>query len=334
MFTASTKIPKKDPKDITKVEQEVTQALFDLEAGSSELKTDLKDLHIVSAKEVSVEKGGKKAVVVFIPYKQRHAYHRIQQRLVRELEKKLGGRHVVFIIQRHVMHGKNGRTSSGAAIIASRTVAVVQKAMLDDLVYPSEIVGKRIRFRLDGSSQLKVFLDKKDKSNTDYKLDTFASVYKALTGKNTVFEYPASESFGKQLYEHGTVVSDIAKCRIEIDQCRYLTLAAANAVDAGDAKTAMKEISEAKIAVFMSVQNIIDRAMQVHGGEGLDHSHPLAYMFAMNRTLRYADGPDEVHIGQLGKIELKKAPEVHKLLAHQKSRNLELQKQHNVKAHL
>jgi len=145
---------------------------------------------------------------------------------------------------------------------------------------------------------------------------------------------PKRKTFGKQLYEHGTVVSDIAKCRIEIDQCRYLTLAAANAVDAGDAKTAMKEISEAKIAVFMSVQNIIDRAMQVHGGEGLDHSHPLAYMFAMNRTLRYADGPDEVHIGQLGKIELKKAPEVHKLLAHQKSRNLELQKQHNVKAHL
>jgi len=145
---------------------------------------------------------------------------------------------------------------------------------------------------------------------------------------------PKRKTFGKQMYEHGTVVADIAHARIAIDQCRWLVLSAANQVDAGDAKSALKEISEAKIAVFTAVQHVIDRAMQVHGGEGIDGALPLAYLWAMNRTLRYADGPDEVHIMQLGKSELKNSKAIHEKAARIRGLTEKSLKQYNVKLHL
>jgi small subunit ribosomal protein S7e len=65
--------------------------------------------------------------------------------------------------------------------------------LLEDLCYPTEIVGKRQRYRLDGSKLLKVYLDPKDKASTEYKLETFAGVYKKLTGKEVSFEYPSAD---------------------------------------------------------------------------------------------------------------------------------------------
>lgn len=66
----------------------------------------------------------------------------------------------------------------------------VHNAILDDLVYPAEIVGKRIRIRLDGSRLFKVHLDKNQQTNIEHKLDTFSAVYKKLTGKEVTFEFP------------------------------------------------------------------------------------------------------------------------------------------------
>jgi len=66
----------------------------------------------------------------------------------------------------------------------------VHDAYLSDLVYPAEIVGKRIRVRLDGSTLTKVHLDKQSQTNIEHKIDTFAGVYKRLTGKEVVFEFP------------------------------------------------------------------------------------------------------------------------------------------------
>lgn len=76
----------------------------------------------------------------------------------------------------------------------SRTLTAVHEAVLEDLVYPSEIVGKRVRYRLDGSRIMRVYLDPKERNSTEYKLETFAGVYKKLTGKEVTFEYPIQEA--------------------------------------------------------------------------------------------------------------------------------------------
>jgi small subunit ribosomal protein S7e len=165
-----------------------TKALFDLEATNSELKADLRDLYITGAKEVDVQGGSRKAIIVQVPYRLLKAFHKVQQRLVRELEKKFSGRDVVVVANRRILPP----VARGPSNLRprSRTLTAVHEAILGDLVYPTEIVGKRIRYRVDGSKVMKVFLDPKDRNSTEYKVDTFAGVYKKLTGKDVTFEYP------------------------------------------------------------------------------------------------------------------------------------------------
>lgn len=114
-------------------------------------------------------------------------------------------------------------------------------------------------------------------------------------------------TFGKALYEHGTIVADIAKSRMQIDQARLLVLSAANMIDKSDAKGAMRDIGMSKVVVPNAALDVLDRAMQAHGAEGISQDTPLAATWAGLRTLRYADGPDEVHIQQIGKQELRRA---------------------------
>lgn len=116
---------------------------------------------------------------------------------------------------------------------------------------------------------------------------------------------PARKTFGKELREHGTILANITKSRAQIEQGRLIVLAAAKQIDMHGAKTAMKEIGIAKVVVPQLCLDVIDRAMQVHGAEGISQDQPLAMMYAHARTLRYADGPDEVHTQQVAKIELR-----------------------------
>ena len=162
-----------------------TQAIADLEATNAELKADLKDLYINSATEVSV--AGGRGDRIHVPFALK-SYHKIQQRLVRELEKKFSGKDVVIIANRRIMPVPSNNMARSRP--RSRTLTAVHTALLEDLVYPTEIVGKRQRYRLDGSRLLKVYLDPKDRNTTEYKLDTFAGVYKKLTGKECSFQFP------------------------------------------------------------------------------------------------------------------------------------------------
>ena len=168
------------------LEQNVAQALFDLE-NSSELKQDLRKLYITAAKEVDVR--GKSAIVVFIPFRLQANFKKIQTRLVHELEKKFA-KDVVIVANRKILQkvGKNNRVAHQKRPY-SRTLTAVHDSILEDLVYPSEISGKRLRYRLDGSKQIKVYLDKKDQQVLGDKLETFHSVYRSLTGKDAVFTF-------------------------------------------------------------------------------------------------------------------------------------------------
>merc|ERR1712024_406305 len=170
-------------------EKTISQALLDLEM-NSDLKSHLRELHITAAKEVEVGQG-KKAIVIFMPVPRVKAFQKIQTRLVRELEKKFSGKHVVFIAQRRILPKPTRKANKlKQKRPVSRTLVAVHTAILDDLVYPAEIVGKRTRVRLDGSRLYKIHLDKNQQTNIEHKTDTFAAVYKKLTGKEVTFEFP------------------------------------------------------------------------------------------------------------------------------------------------
>jgi len=145
---------------------------------------------------------------------------------------------------------------------------------------------------------------------------------------------PSRQTFGKSLSQHGTILEWIARSRIEIDAGRLLVLNAADKIDRSDAKGALKEISMAKIYVPIMSCTVIDRAVQAHGAGGICQDFPLARMWAHQRTLRIADGPDEVHLNQLGRIESRKAKEIQEQMKKMEQRTLELMKEHNVKAML
>ncbi|CAH3128297.1 unnamed protein product [Porites lobata] len=114
-------------------------------------------------------------------------------------------------------------------------------------------------------------------------------------------------AFGKRLAEKGMVQEQIALSRIEIEQARLLVLKAAHTIDYHGNKAARTQIAMAKIAVPRMACNVIDRAIQVHGGKGVSQDTPLAYFYTGARSLRIADGPDEVHLEAVAKLELKEA---------------------------
>ncbi|MBX2799767.1 MAG: acyl-CoA dehydrogenase family protein [Myxococcales bacterium] len=113
-------------------------------------------------------------------------------------------------------------------------------------------------------------------------------------------------AFGKPLAEQGALRHALAQSRIEIDQARLLTLHAAHLIDTVGAKGARAEIAMIKVVAPSMACRVIDRAVQVHGAMGVSQDTPLAYAWAGNRTLRLADGPDEVHLETVAKLELRK----------------------------
>merc|ERR1711988_805644 len=180
------KIQKDNPDAL---EISVAQALGDLQMNLNEIRDDLAPLTIMSAREIDVTTN-KKAIII-VPFIQLAQFRKIQPKLVRELEKKFSGRHVVFVANRRILKkpAKNNQVKRQKRPF-SRTVTAVHTAILEDLTYPVEIVKKRTRVRSDTTKLLKVYLDPKEQQHVETNVDTFAAVYKRLTGKEIAFEFP------------------------------------------------------------------------------------------------------------------------------------------------
>ncbi|KAH9828928.1 40S ribosomal protein S7 [Teratosphaeria destructans] len=195
----------------SEIETNIATALYELESNIADMKAALRPLQFVSARERSwaleisfnalttrnlqIEVGhGRKAIVIFVPVPLLGGWHRSQQRLTRELEKKFSDRHVLIVASRRILprpkRSNRSRTTQTQKRPRSRTLTAVHDAILADLVYPVEIVGKRVRTREDGSKILKIVLDEKERGGVDYRLDTYSEVYKRLTGKGVNFEFP------------------------------------------------------------------------------------------------------------------------------------------------
>lgn len=192
MFNARKKIIKDKGVAPTELEEEIAKALFDIEVmpTSDTLKTDLRDIYISGAKELEV-KQNKTAVIVYFPYRVWKSVKKIQGRLIRELEKKFNRKSIVFVANRTILD-KNFRRKGLQVRPRSRTLTSVHEAIMEDIVGPTEILGKRTRISVDGSKLVKVFLDSKDKDKdtVESKLATYAAVYKKLTNKEAVFSFP------------------------------------------------------------------------------------------------------------------------------------------------
>ena len=113
-------------------------------------------------------------------------------------------------------------------------------------------------------------------------------------------------AFGRPLAKLGGNAERIADARIAIDQARLLVLHAAWKLDTAGSRGSLSEVSQIKVAVPNMAQQVVDMAMQMHGGAGFDEELPLAAAWVSARSLRMADGPDEVHRGVIAKLELGK----------------------------
>lgn len=145
--TSLRKIKKAQGQKVEELEQKVAQAIFDLEVNNTELKDDLQTVHFVAAKEVNISKT-KKAIVIFVPERQVNTWKRVHVRVVRELEKKFSGNHVLIVGKRTALK----RPSVLSKRPRKRTLTNVHDELMSDVTYPVEVVGRRVRTKVDGTT--------------------------------------------------------------------------------------------------------------------------------------------------------------------------------------
>ena len=189
-FADVKKIVKSNGGTPSELEEQVAKALVELEITSKDLAVELRDLYITKAQEITID--NKKIIIIHIPFKLYKKYTRIQIRLLRELEKKFSGKHIVAVAQRTILSKSHTRRYPGTERPRNRTLTAVHSKLLDDIVSPTVIVGKRTKFSVDGKRLLKVYLDNKDQKDVEHKLKTYQAVYHTLTNKNVEFMFPST----------------------------------------------------------------------------------------------------------------------------------------------
>merc|ERR1712146_672623 len=179
------KVKKLNGSEPTDIEKKVANEFLSLENNNvGDLKAELKSLYFLSAKEIDVGKSKTKALIITVPFKLLKSFHS-QKRIVGEMEKRLKDTHVVIVGHRTILNKNYNRiTGAKGPRPRSGTLTHVQEAILDDIVYPTEIVGKRTRCKLGGQKLLKVHLHPNGESESRVRLDTYQEVYKHLTNKD------------------------------------------------------------------------------------------------------------------------------------------------------
>merc|ERR1712048_97271 len=192
VISVSNKMLKKGNAESSPIETQIGQAVLDIQNNAeASMKEQLMQLHMVGAKEFDV--GGRNAIVISVPAPQVPAWRKIQEKLVRELEKKFSNKHVIIVGHRKIMPEEKRKASANCykqKRPISRSIKQVHENVLEDIVFPSIIIGKRIRHKTDNKSFIKAFLNKSTQGDTEHKTATFSAVYKRLTGKNVLFEFP------------------------------------------------------------------------------------------------------------------------------------------------
>jgi small subunit ribosomal protein S7e len=171
------KLKRQNPSDL---EAEVAKALYDLELNHKTLKLQLPRFRINTAKEVEAERFAKKGLVVFYPLRYLMLVRKVQKTLTSELEKRFPGKIVVMVAQRKITKRPQD-VYKLQKVQRSRTSTAVNEAILGDLIAPCQIVARRWKCGTDGSKQMKVFLDSRDKKKTAGRLALIQYLYKKLT---------------------------------------------------------------------------------------------------------------------------------------------------------
>jgi len=171
------------------IEKYVAGAIHAIAAASpKEIKDSLRPLRILKATELKVEGGKKNLVIVTIPFGQRNEYRKVQSMLTERLEKRFASKHFVFVARRKILPKVN-RDGSKAVRPRTMTITHAHEAILDDIVFPASIAGKRVRVS-NGHKTSIVLLSDKDKARLQPKVKSLAAAYKKLTGNVVTFEFP------------------------------------------------------------------------------------------------------------------------------------------------
>lgn len=179
----------------TEFEYHVAQTLGEIEASVSELKAEMKEICITGATEFkAVLRGGSTAaVVIMLTYRSMSAIKKVHSQLVSELQRRFS-RPVVLVFKRTILP-KYLKSKGQQKRPYSRTLTMVHEAVLEDIIYPVNIVGKRMRVKSNGKRVFKVLLNPGQRELVEDKLELLSAVYKQLTTKEVVFEFPVSKEF-------------------------------------------------------------------------------------------------------------------------------------------
>lgn len=179
------KLKRGKPSDL---EESVAKALFELETSHKTLRQELPRFHVNTVREVKVPRSKKTVLVIFYPLRFLMLVRKVQRALTSELEKRHPGYLVMLVAQRKITKRPTD-VYKLQKVQRSKTSTAVFENILSDMIYPSDVVGRRWRYRTDGSKLMKVFLDTRDRKRIESRLRAVAYVYKQLTHRRVSFGF-------------------------------------------------------------------------------------------------------------------------------------------------